>query len=429
MRKIRVVVIGGGFAGINVIKSLRGAHLDVVLIDKKNHHLFQPLLYQVAGATLSPDNIATSLREIFSLQKNTSVIMGTVEKIDKKNQELVLVDGDKISYDYLVIAPGSCYSYFGNDQWQPFAPGLKTLCDALKMRDKILLAFEKAERIDSVQEIKKLLSFVIIGGGPTGVELAGSLAEIVRKTLFKNFRHINPKTANIYLIDAAAKILPSFPDKLSKRAHRDLEKMGVHIITDQMVTNLTEKGVYMEDSLIETENIFWAAGNRASPLLNTLDIPLDPQGRAIVEPDLSIPHHSEIFVIGDAALCLEVSGKPLPGIAPVAIQQGRYVGKVIWKKVAKENRKPFSYVDKGSIATIGKNRAVGYIRKVHVTGFFAWIIWSFVHVVYLSDYRSRFSVLFQWVVYYFSGLRTACLIYKSIDEEIVALKKRGKTLS
>jgi len=429
MDKIRVVIIGGGFAGLNVLKRLKRADYDLLLIDKQNHHLFQPLLYQVASATLSPDNIATSLREICSHQKNTSVIMGEVKKIDKESQELTLVDGVKIPYDYLIIAPGSCYSYFGNDQWKPFAPGLKTLHDAVKIREKILLAFEKAERIDSIHNTQKtdnLLTFVVIGGGPTGVEMAGALAEIVRITLFKNFRHIAPERAQIYLIDAASKILPSFPEKLSKRAHKDLEKMGVHIITDQMVTDLTEAGVQMQSGYIKTKNIFWAAGNRASPLLQTLDIPLDPQGRAIVEPDLSVPHRPEIFIIGDAASCIAKDGNPLPGIAPVAIQQGHYVGKVIRKQLSKERRKPFSYFDKGSIATIGKNRAVGYIGKFHFTGFFAWLIWSFVHIVYLTNYRSRFSVLFQWVVHYFSGLRSARLIYNEIDEECVALKKKER---
>ena len=426
MNKEHVVIIGGGFAGINVAKALSKAHVDILLIDKKNHHLFQPLLYQVASAALSPADIATPLRQIFSHQKNTSVIMGTVKSIDKKKRELALANGDKISYDYLVIAPGASHSYFGNDQWAPIAPGLKTLTDALKIREKILLSFEKAERIDSIQEAEKFLNFVIIGAGPTGVEMAGALAEIVHKTLFKNFRHINPDKSKIYLIDAAPRVLPSFPEKLSKRAHKDLQKMGIHIITGKMVTNITEEGVTVGEGFIETRNILWAAGNQASPLLKTLDIPLDSQGRAIVKPDLSIPEHPETFVIGDAASFNDKDGNPLPGIAPVAIQQGHYIGKIIRKHIPKEKRRPFSYFDKGSIATIGKNRAVGFIRNFRFSGFFAWIIWGFIHIMYLINYRSRFGVMLQWIFHYFSGLRGARLIHKSIDEELIALRKKEK---
>lgn len=420
----RVVVIGGGFAGINCVKTLSKANLDILLIDKKNHHLFQPLLYQVASAALSPADIATPLREIFATQKNTTVLMGTVESIDKEKRELILKNGDHIPYDYLVIGTGAKHSYFGNDQWEMLAPGLKTITDALKIRERVLLSFEKAERMDSIQEAEKYLNFVIIGAGPTGVEMAGSIAEIAHKTLFKNFRRINPEKSKIYLVEGAPRVLPPFPEKLSERAKKDLEKMGVRVLTSQLVTNITEEGVQVGDDFIEARNIIWAAGNQASPLLKTLDIPLDRQGRAIVEPDLSIPGHPEIFVIGDAACAMGKDKKPLPAIAPTAIQQGRYVGKLIRRSIPKEKRRPFKYFDKGSLATIGKNKAVGYFRGCHFKGVFAWLIWGFIHIFYLVSYRSQFAVMLDWVFHYMTGLRGARLIHKSIDDEMPTAKSK-----
>jgi len=413
----RVVIIGGGFGGLNAAKALSKANIDILLIDKKNHHLFQPLLYQVATAALSPADIATPLREIFSRQKNTTVIMGTVESIDKVNRKLILVNGETIPYEYLIIATGASHSYFGNDQWAPLAPGLKTVADAINIREKILLSFEKAERTDSIAEAEKFLNFVIIGAGPTGVEMAGSIAEIAHKTMFKNFRRINPEESKIYLIEGASRVLPPFPERLSRRAQKDLEKMGVRVITDKMVTSITEEGVTVGDDLIKASNIIWAAGNQASPLIKTLDIPMDRQGRAMVEPDLSIPDHPEIFVIGDAACSIGKDGKPLPAIAPTAVQQGRYVGKIIRKQLDKKKRRPFRYLDKGSIATIGKNKAVGYIKNFQFTGIFAWGIWGFIHIFYLVNYRSQYGVMLQWVFHYLSGLRGARLINSSIDEE------------
>ena len=307
----RVVIIGGGFGGLNAAKALRKANIDILLVDKKNHHLFQPLLYQVASAALSSTDIATPLREIFSRQKNTTVIMGTVKNINKEQQQLILENGDTVPYDHLIVATGATHSYFGNDQWAPLAPGLKTVVDALKIREKILISFEKAERLDSIQEAEKFLNFVIIGAGPTGVELAGAIAEIAHKTMFKNFRRINPGKSKIYLVEGASRVLPPFPEKLSIRARKDLEKMGVRVITGVMVTSITENGVQVGDDFIQARNIIWAAGNQASPLLKTLDTPLDRQGRAIVEPDMTIPGHPEIFVIGDAACSIGKNGNPL----------------------------------------------------------------------------------------------------------------------
>ncbi|MDN3509527.1 MAG: NAD(P)/FAD-dependent oxidoreductase [Candidatus Neptunochlamydia sp.] len=414
----RVVVIGGGFAGINCVQILNKANLDILLIDKKNHHLFQPLLYQVASAALSPADIATPLREIFANQKNATVIMGTVESIDKKKHEIVLVNGDHIPYDYLVVAAGARHSYFGNDQWEPLAPGLKTITDALKIRERILISFEKAERMDSIHETEKYLNFVIIGGGPTGVEMAGAIAEIAHQTMFKNFRRINPEKSKIYIVEGAPRVLPPFPEKLSARAKKDLEKMGVRVITGELVTNITEEGAQVGEHFIAARNVIWAAGNQASPLLKTLDVPIDRQGRAMVEPDLSIPEHPEIFVIGDAACTMGKDGKPLPAVAPTAIQQGRYVGRMIRKQVRKEKRRPFKYFDKGGIATIGKNKAVGFFRGMHFKGIFAWLIWGFIHVFYLVSYRSQFAVMLDWVFHYMTGLRGARLIHKNIDDEL-----------
>lgn len=413
----KVVVIGGGFGGLNVIQPLRKANLDILLIDKKNHHLFQPLLYQVASAALSPADIATPLREILSTQKNTAVIMGTVEKIEKENKRLILASGDIVSYDYLVVAAGASHSYFGNDEWESFAPGLKTISDALKIREKILVSFEQAERTDSISEAEKFLNFVIIGGGPTGVEMAGSIAEIAHKTLFKNFRRINPGKSKIYLVEAAPRVLPPFPEKLSAKAKKALEKMGVRVVTGELVTNVTKEGAQVGDDFIPARNIIWAAGNQAAPLLKTLDIPLDRQGRVVVEPDLTVPDHPEIFIIGDAACAFGKDKKPLPATAPVAIQQGRYVSKLIKKQIQKKKRRPFRYFDKGSIATIGTNKAVGYMGKILMSGFLAWLTWGFIHVFYLVSYRSRSTVMLNWVYHYMTGLRGARLIHKALDED------------
>ena len=414
----RVVVIGGGFGGLNCVKTLSKANFDVLLIDKKNHHLFQPLLYQVATAALSPADIATPLREILASQENATVIMGTVKKIDKEKRELILANGDHVPYNYLVVATGARHSYFGNDQWEPLAPGLKTVRDALQIRERVLISFEKAERMDSIQEAEKYLNFVVIGAGPTGVEMAGSIAEIAHNTMFRNFRRINPGKSKIYLVEGASRVLPPFPEKLSERARKDLEKMGVRVLTEKMVTNITEEGVQVGEDFIQARNIIWAAGNIASPLLKTLDLPLDRQGRAMVEADLSLPDYPEIFVIGDAACCLGKDGKPLPAIAPTAIQQGRYVGKMIRRQVPKDKRRPFKYFDKGGLATIGKNKAVGYFRGIHLKGLIAWIAWGFIHIFYLVSYRSQFAVMLDWVFHYMTGLRGARLIHKTIDDEM-----------
>ena len=419
----KVVILGGGFGGLNVAQALKGTLFDVTLIDKKNHHLFQPLLYQVASAALSPADIATSLREIFSRQSNISVIMATAENIDTQNRQILLANGDSIPYNYLIIATGARHSYFGNDQWEPLAPGLKTVKDALTIREKILISFENAERMDSIKEAEKFLNFVIIGAGPTGVEMAGAIAEIAHHTLFKNFRRIKPEKSKIYLVEGASRVLPGFHPKLSTEAKKGLEKMGVIVTTNTLVTDITQEGVQVGDDFIEARNIIWAAGNQASFLLKTLNIPLDRQGRAIVNSDLSIPNHPNVFVIGDAAHVKGKDGNPLPAIAPAAIQQARYVAKIIKKRISPKKRRRFKYFDKGSIATIGKNRAVGSIGSFRFSGFFAWLIWGFIHIFYLVSFRSRFTVMLNWVFHYTTGLRGARLIHKSIDEKIVAKRR------
>lgn len=415
MAKSKVIIIGGGFGGLNAAKALKKADVDILLIDKTNYHLFQPLLYEVATAALSPGEIATPLREILRHQENVSVIMGEVANINTHEKQVILSNQAWFEYDYLIVATGARHSYFGNDQWETFAPGLKTIPDALSIREQILISFEKAERAD-FGDILPYLTFVIIGGGPTGVEMAGAIAEIAYKTMFKNFRKINPKKAQIFLIEACPSILPSYPERLSKRAKKDLEKLGVRVLNNTKVTNIDSKGVQVEDSFIASKNVIWAAGNQASNLLTCLNTPLDRPGRVIVASDLSLPHFPEVFVIGDAAH-VEYKNKLLPGIAPVAIQQGRYVAKIIAQDLAKDNRKPFKYFDKGSMAVIGKAKAIAFIGKLQFTGFIAWLMWAFIHLVYLIGFRDRFVVLIEWVMTLISGKRGVRLIYnRSIDE-------------
>lgn len=415
MTKRKVIIIGGGFGGLNAAKALKKANVDILLIDKTNYHLFQPLLYEVATAALSPGEIATPLREILRNQENVSVIMGEVTSIDTAQKQVILSNQAWFEYDYLIIATGARHSYFGNHQWETFAPGLKTIPDALSIREQILISFEKAERAD-FGSILPYLTFVVIGGGPTGVEMAGAIAEIAYKTMFKNFRKINPEKAQIFLIEACPNILPSYPERLSKRAKKDLEKLGVQVLTDTKVTHIDDTGVQIADMFILSKNIIWAAGNQASELLKCLHVSLDRPGRVIVEPDLSLPGFAEVFVIGDAAH-VEYKNKLLPGIAPVAIQQGRYVAKVIAQDLPENPRKPFKYFDKGSMATIGKAKAIAFIGKLQFTGFIAWLMWAFIHLVYLIGFRDRFIVLIEWVMALISGKRGVRLIYNRLIDE------------
>jgi NADH dehydrogenase len=419
MNRPKVVIIGGGFGGLNAAKSLKKADVDLLLIDKTNHHLFQPLLYEVATAALSPGEIATPIREILRGQDNATVLMGDVITIDKTQKKVTLDNGDRIDFDILIVATGARHSYFGNDKWEQFAPGLKTINDAINLRQHILISFEKAERLaETSGDISKYLNFVIIGGGPTGVEMSGAIAEIAYKTMFKNFRKIKPENSKIFLIEATPFILPVYSQKLSLRAKKDLEELGVNVIVGKKVTNVTEEGVQVEDSFIPSVNVIWAAGNQGSAILKTLEVPMDRQGRVIVEKDLTIPGHPNIFVIGDAAHAAGPDGKPLPGIAPTAIQQAKYVAKLIKTNKPPQERLPFKYFDKGSMATIGKSRAIVSVGKIQFAGFFAWLTWCFIHIVYLIGFRNRFSVMAGWMYTFFTGSRGVRLIYRPIDEEL-----------
>ena len=422
MAAAKVVILGGGFAGINAAKTLGGStKCDVWLIDKTNHHLFQPLLYQVASAALSPADIAVPIREILAPYENVTVLMGDISSINKEKHLISFRNGEQMGFDYLVIALGARHSYFGNERWEDCAPGLKTLSDALKIRERILLSFEKAERCDSISEAKKYLNFVIIGGGPTGVEMAGAIAEIANQTLLKDFRRIDTSKTKIYLVEGSPHILPAYPPELSAKARGYLEHLGVQVIEGKRVTEVTGEGVSVEGTHIPSRNVIWAAGNQASPILKTLGVTLDRQGRVPVDPDLSVPGHPHIFVIGDAACALDKTGKPLPGLASVAIQQGRYVGHVLRKQLSQKDRPPFHYFDKGTMATVGKAKAIATVGKLQMSGLFAWLAWCFIHVLYLISFRNRIAVLTQWMLSYTSNQRGARLINRSIDEELPPL--------
>ena len=407
----RVVIIGGGFGGLTAAKSLLKYDLEIVIIDKTNHHLFQPLLYQVATAALSPADIAHPIRSSFSGNKNVSVFLGEVTKIDCENKK-VFFNGSSINYDYLIVAVGSRHHYFGNPEWEKFAPGLKTLNDALQIREKILLSLETAEKIQDKNERKKYLSFVIVGGGPTGVELAGAIGEIVKRNLVKDYRNIDPKQTKVYLVEAIPKILMPFPDKLSLRAKKDLEELGVEVILNAKVTSVNNNGVQLGDRFIESKNIIWAAGNQIMPLLKSLNTSLDSAGRVIVNPDLTVDNNPDVFVIGDAAAVKDDKGILLPAIAPVAMQQGKYVAKIIGENISKEQRKKFKYKDRGIMATIGKAKAVAVINGFKLSGLLAWLTWCVIHIFFLISFRNRFRVMAEWMWHYITNRPGIRLIVK-----------------
>ncbi len=412
----RVIIIGGGFGGLEAAHQLRNAPCEVVLIDRLNHHLFQPLLYQVATASLSPGDIAEPIRKILHSQENCHVLMGTVSKIDTKQRLVILEDGTSYSFDSLILAPGTRHSYWGKDEWELEAPGLKTIQDALKIREKILSVFERAERAASAEEIQINLNFIVVGAGPTGVEMAGSIAEIALKTLVDNFTKIDTKKAKIFLIEGADQVLPGFPPSLAQKAQKALEKIGVTVLTKTFVTQITEEGAQAGTTFIPSHCIIWAAGNQASPILKSLNTPLDKQGRVLVESDLSIPNNPDIFVIGDAACFMNSEGRPLPGLAPVAKQMGAYVANIINKSIPQDKRKPFKYRDKGSLATIGRGKAVGLIGKLQLSGFFAWFAWSFIHVFYLIGFQNRILVMIKWCFLYITGRRNVQIISRPLEE-------------
>jgi NADH dehydrogenase len=419
-----VVIIGGGFAGLTAAKALRGAPVDVTLLDRTNHHLFQPLLYQVASAGLSPADIASPIRSILAHQKNARVLLAEVSRIDV-NAKKVYVDEGELAYDFLVVAAGAHTNYFGHDDWEPFAPGLKSLEDAVEVRRRVLLAFERAERAGDEATRRRLLTFVVIGGGPTGVETSGAFSELSRFVLDKDFRSIKPEETRVILLEAGPRILAAFAEDLSRHAVEQLEELGVEVRTGAMVTAIDDDGVHLGAERIETSTVVWAAGVSVSPLARALGTPLDRQGRAVVGEDLTIPGHPEVFAIGDMAH-FEQDGKPVPGLSPVAMQQARAVARSIKATLAGEPRRPFRYVDKGTMATIGRSRAVAEAKGIHLHGFIAWLAWLFVHIWYLIGFRNRVIVMFEWLWSYVTYKRGARLITgQRWDGSRAALSLRG----
>ena len=411
----KIVIIGGGFGGLSFLQKARKSNNEFTLIDRTNHHLFQPLLYQVATAVLSPADITVPLRNLFKNDKNVKTILAEVRKINKENKEIILDNKEVISYDKLIISSGSSYSYFGNNEWAKYSKGLKVINDALDIREKILKAFEKAENEKDENTRKKYLNFVIIGGGPTGVELAGSIAEIAYKNMTKEFRNFNSSDANIYLLEAGERILPTYSERLSQKSYRYLTDFGVKIRTKERVVNIEEMCVTTDKDAIVADNIIWAAGNEASPLIKELETEIDSDGRAVVNIDCSIKEDGDVYVIGDAANFRSEKGEPLPGIAPVAIQQGRYVANNIKNNINQQNRKPFKYSDKGMMATIGRFKAIGVVGKFEMAGFTAWLFWSLIHLIYLIGYRSKILVAIEWIFAYFLNKRGTRLIYRDVD--------------
>lgn len=416
MEKKKVIIIGAGFGGLTTAKGLDHPSFDILLIDRTNHHLFQPLLYQVATAALSPADIAVPIRYVFSKQKNVTVLLEEVTNVDLKERK-VFLSHREYSYDYLVIATGSRHSYFGNDRWEKYAPGLKTLDDALKIRENILLSMEQAELTENHVEREKYLTFVVIGGGPTGVEMVGAIAEISKETIIKDFRRIKPEYTKVILIEASDRILSSYSENLSNSAKSTLEKMGVDVKLSAKVIDIDQHGVYLIEGFIPTTNVIWAAGNNASPLLKSLNTELDRAGRVIVDFDLSVQGHDNVFVIGDAANFKDEIGNILPGVAQVAMQQGKYIASLISGSIAKSDRKRFNYIDKGSMATIGKAKAIATIRGMEFKGFFAWLIWSLIHVLFLISFRNRLKVMAEWIWFYFTSRQGIRLITKIRGEK------------
>ena len=405
----RIVIIGGGFGGLNAAQSLARLPVNITLVDRKNHHTFQPLLYQVATAGLSPAEIAAPIREILARYENVEVLLGEVFDFDLARR-IVKLDGFDLPYDYLVLAVGASHAYFGHDEWAPLAPGLKTVEDALEIRRRVLLAFELAERRAAVTGQHLPLTFAVVGGGPTGVELAGTLAEITRKSLSDDFRNIDPKKARIVLLEAGPSVLPSYPEDLRQSAKRQLERLGVEVRLNSAVTDVRMGEILIGSEVVNTTLVLWAAGVSASPLGRALGGPVDRAGRVLVEADLSLPGHGEVFVIGDLASLKQAEGTQLPGLAPVAMQQGTWVGRQIAADLAGNPRKPFHYLDKGSLATIGRAAGVADFGKVHISGYFAWLAWLFVHIFFLIGFRNRIIVMIQWAWSYFTYDRSARLI-------------------
>ncbi len=408
--KPNVVIVGGGFGGLDAARALKGAPVQVTLIDRRNHHVFQPLLYQVATAALSPGDIAAPIRWILRRQENVRVLLAEVQSIDLAAKRLELDGGHDLAYDYLILATGASHSYFGHSEWQRFAPGLKTLEDALEIRRRVLLAFERAERETDHAVQRQYLTFAVVGGGPTGVELAGALAEIAKQTLRDEFRRIEPEVARIVLLEAGPSILPSFSEKLRDASRRMLRSLGVEIWENTMVTGVEAGAVHMGGERLAARTVVWAAGVTASPLGRLLEVPVDRSGRVVVDTDLSVPGHPEIFVVGDLALFTHQTGQPLPGVAQVAMQGGKSAARNIVRRVSGEPTQPFHYRDLGNMATIGRARAIADLPWIRMSGFLAWLAWLFIHLVSLIGFRNKLLVLISWMAAYISYQRGVRLI-------------------
>jgi NADH dehydrogenase len=404
-----VVIVGAGFGGLSAAQSIVRLPVQVVVVDKKNHHTFQPLLYQVATAGLSPGEIAAPIRSILRARGNVEVLLEEVLDFDV-HQKKVITKEQVLDYDFLILASGAAHAYFGHEEWEPFAPGLKTIENALEIRRRVLLAFELAERQAAEGHHFHPLQFVVIGGGPTGVELAGTLAEIARHAMNHEFRNIDPRQSRILLIEGGPRVLPAYSEKLSRKAEAQLRHLGVEVRTSSMVTRVEPGAVWIGDEKIPSPVVLWAAGVAASPLGQKLGAPLDRAGRVLVQPDLSIPGHAEVFVIGDLAALRDENGKMLPGVAPVAIQQGNWVVQTIARDLENQPRRNFRYNDKGSLATIGRAAAVAQFGKFEMSGYFAWLAWLFIHILFLIGFRNRLLVMIQWAWSYFTYERGARLI-------------------
>jgi len=407
--RLRVVIVGAGFGGLDAAKGLSRAAVDLTIVDRRNHHLFQPLLYQVATAALNPSDIGRPIRRILRHQANASVILADATAIDAANRRLILADG-VIAYDYLIVATGATHAYFGHDEWAEHAPGLKTLEDAVEIRRRVLLAYEAAEREMDPARRADWLTFAVVGAGPTGVELAGSLAEISRHVFSRDFRNFDSREARILLIEAGPRVLATFPESLSERARVDLQRLGVEVLLGTTVTKIDAEGLNLGDRRIAARTILWAAGVAASPLARSLGVPLDRAGRVRVEPDLSIPGHPEVFAIGDVTSVIQEDGRPVPGVSPAAMQEGKHAARQIVRTLAGRPREPFRYFDKGSLATIGRSTAVADLGRIRLCGFVAWLAWLLIHIVFLIGFRNRAVVLFQWAIVYLTFDRGARLI-------------------
>ena len=412
----RVIIVGAGFGGLEAAKKLSGENVRVTVIDRTNYHLFQPLLYQVATAALSPADIAAPVRAILSKCKNVEVVLAEVQAVDVAAKKIRTTDRE-LAYDYLILATGARHSYFGHDEWEKLAPGLKSLEDAIELRRRLLMAFEYAEKIDDEAARKAAMTFVIIGGGPTGVEMAGAIAEIARYTLKKDFRHIDPSQARVILIEGEPRLLSAFPEDLSASARKQLIDLGVEVRTGMHATSLSEAGLEVGGEFIPCRVKIWAAGNMASFVGKSLGVPVDRVGRVLVNDDLSIPDHPEVQVIGDLANFPHQTGKPLPGVSPVAMQQGRHAAENILAMIDARKPQRFWYWNKGNIATIGRNKAVADLNWVHLSGFPAWLVWLFVHIIFLVGFRNRLVVLLQWGWSYVTFNAGARLITRNFQSE------------